>query len=107
VKTETVYYVVFVKLKEARAAKEFGRSLMTADGADGVLSWSNEGGGWPQITTGSFVKSEWGHRFETPPTPEEIMGWDGMPWMCKIKPGSARIVKVTERFERIEEDVTP
>lgn len=91
------YYIVRVKLREV---KYFDGKVANAEGSDAVLSWTSEGGGWPQVLGGDSIMAA--YRFEEPPTMEEIAKWDGMPWMYRFQPGSARIFKITDRkmFER-------
>ncbi len=93
--TEEIYYKASARMQEVKA---FNGSILTHD--DDVR-WLGESDGYPELGAG-FKKFD---------SPEQIRHdahrWDGMPWYCRMKPGSLRIVKVTERrhFERIEEEV--
>lgn len=85
------YYIVRVTFHQVKA---FNGSVLTDEDATGVLTITDgDYSGYPACVSAP-KDSISGHRFTKPPTRQEIMKWDGMPWYYRIK--TAEIVKVNE-----------
>jgi hypothetical protein len=99
--SEQTYYIARARCYET---KYFDGQIATRDDEEIVLGWSNEGGGWPQCTRLTADA----YRFKSPEEAEKSAHrWDGMPWYYRLKPGTLRVAKVTEKrsYERSEEPV--
>ncbi len=82
-KTET-YYTACVRLE--RVVGGFGTVLTDDDG----IGWLGEDSGYNQVYSTPFPWSAKSlSRFLRP------QDWDGMPWYCKIKPGTLQVFKHT------------
>jgi hypothetical protein len=90
------YYIVSVDLKKVTGVN--GNAL-TLEGAVGWLSMTEDC--YPKIQTLKALAK----KFKEKPNLNGLNDWDGMPWYCRIKPGSAKIYKVqttktiTETYE--------
>jgi len=92
------FYIVEATLIEMKA---FNGSIMQKDNSKSWLSWTHEGGGWPDH---SSEKSS-AYKFKSLPTTKELAKWDGMPWYYRMK--SVKIFKITEEtyYKRTEEEI--
>jgi hypothetical protein len=72
--------------------KAFDGSVITKEGTEVLFGMSE---GYPSL---SPTHRGGGHRFASPEEARRLASkWDGMPWYYRLKNGSLRVFKVTER----------
>lgn len=97
-RTEKTYYLARAKIA---ATNNFAKKGQWA-----VFTWSDEGGGWPQLlNTDREENSVGGKHFEKPPTQAELSWWQGMPLNITFDPATVEVLKVTEVHEKTVESV--
>lgn len=85
--TVKTYFIASAKCREVKA---FDGSVLTEDDSE---VWLGMDEGYAQC----FAGKSSAHKFKEPPTNKEAASWDGMPWYCRLKPGSLRVFKVVDR----------